>query len=144
MKRLNKQATRVFISLLEKLGNRPFIRLESTGFMPLTMEVINKFITTEAGEATLYSVCHYHEENGVSMRDPEMCFLTVDCREQPQDLTKILIIPQRFRQDSRGIDEEGINIENNIIISYWPGYQHDHCHFANQWLVNIQQQGFLQ
>lgn len=143
MKQLNNQSKKIFSLIMKKMEKRPYIRLESAEFMPITVEIVNRFITTEAGEAALYSITHYHEQNGVSLRDPQMCFLVIDCRIEPQEFNKLIVIPQMFRQDSRGIHDESINIENNIIVSYQPSIQHDQCLFANQWLQNIQQQGFL-
>jgi hypothetical protein len=143
MKKINQQATKVFSQILEKLGTRSHIKLESSGFMPLTVELLNRYITTAVGEGTLYSLCHYYELNGDLMRDPEMCFLVVDCRKEPTDYKNLHICPQMFQQDNRGMYEESMEIENNTVKAFWPGYQHQHCIFANFWLQNIQQQGFL-
>ncbi|MGN7820653.1 hypothetical protein HGH92_23520 [Chitinophaga varians] len=143
MKKISQQATEIFSQILEKLGTQSHVKLESSGFMPLTVEVLNRFITTAAGEGTIYSLCHYYEMNGDLMRDPEMCFLVVDCRKEPTDFKNLHVCPQMFQQDSFPLYEESIEIENNTVVAFWPGYQHQHCLFANQWLKNIQQQGFL-
>ncbi|MFY0256466.1 DUF6908 domain-containing protein [Chitinophaga sp. 30R24] len=143
MEKLNATSTRIFIRLMEKMGDKEQIRIESGGFMPLSMEIINKDIATPVGESTLYSVCHYYELNSDLMRDPEMCFVVVDLRTEPKDYKHLYIFPQLYRQDDMGIYQECVNIENNKMVSFIPGWQHQHCQFANIWLNNIRRQGFL-
>ncbi|MBS0027102.1 DUF6908 domain-containing protein [Chitinophaga hostae] len=143
MKKLNHQATKTFSEILKRLGTREYVKIETYQFMALTVEVLNTLITTECGEAKLVSLCHYHQEDGVSKRDPEMRFIVVDGRSDPKEIKKLVVIPQMFRQDNRGINQDSINLENDVIVSYWPDLQLDHTLCANQWLANIQKQGFL-
>jgi hypothetical protein len=43
-------------------------KLESGSFMPLTVE------TWQQGESTMVSMCHYGEQNGDLMKDPDILF----------------------------------------------------------------------
>ncbi|OJW01952.1 MAG: hypothetical protein BGO52_00265 [Sphingobacteriales bacterium 44-61] len=119
------------------------IQLTSEGYMPLTIERLTANIETGTGKGTLYSLCHYYEQNGDLMRDPEMCFIVVDNRSHPQEYEAIEIYPQLFRQDSSDQFDECIRIENNRVTSYIKVWQQGQCSVAAIWFKNLQQQGFL-
>lgn len=142
MKKLNEQATRIFCRLIKKLKGQQHIKLYSEGFMPLSMERLEENILTPDGVATTYSLCHYYELNGDLMRDPEMVFIIVDNRNDEKDIEAIHIYPQLYQLDSLGLYEESIRIEDGQIKSFIKTWQSGHCAFANQWLRNIQMQGF--
>ncbi|WP_438940036.1 DUF6908 domain-containing protein [Chitinophaga hostae] len=143
MKKINQQATQIFSQIIDKMGNRSHMKLESTGYMPLTVELLSQSIATAAGLGKLYSLCHYYKLNGDLMRDPEMCFLVVDNRTEPNDFKQLHICPQMLQDDNYGKYEESIELENNAVLAFWPAIQHKHCVFANFWLNNLQQQGFI-
>lgn len=112
--------------------------------MPLTVEQIGKGIATPWGEGKLYSLCHYYEQNGDLMQDPEMCFIVVDNRAaETGDIDFVGVYPYAFIQASLAIYQESANIENNKLTSFSRKQQADHTVFANQWLGNIDKQGFL-
>ncbi|HMF70425.1 MAG TPA: hypothetical protein VK616_03065 [Flavitalea sp.] len=144
MKKINEQATRIFCRLLQKLNGQQHLKIQSDGFMPLTIERLEENILTPFGVATVYSLCHYYEQNGDAIRDPEMCFLVIDNRKNFNDYPAIEIYPQMYQQDNLGLFEESIRIENSQIKSYIKVWRYSHCSFANIWLRNIVQQGFLQ
>jgi len=78
------------------------------------------------------------------MQDPEMCFVVVDNRtHQTTDLDFVSIHPYMFQQANMGICQQSIQMENNRLTKYNRKMQADHTIFANQWLYNIRQQGFL-
>lgn len=143
MQKLNHQATTIFFRLLKKLNEQQHMKLYSDGFMPLIMERIADNIITTFGDGRLYSLCHYYEQNGDLMRDPEMCFIVVDNRKEKNDFDAVGIYPQMYRLDSLGLDEESIIIENGKITNCIKIWQKGHCSFANIWLKNIREQGFL-
>lgn len=145
MKSLNKNATIVFGKLMDSLKGDQHRKIHNEPFMPLTIERGGKDITTPWGLANLYSLCHYYEQNGDLMADPEMCFVVVDEREDEflTDWDKLNIVPYLFKQDSLGIYEESIFIENKALTKYHSIKQKGHTEFADTWLLNIQQQGFL-
>lgn len=142
MKKLNEQATRIFCRLIKKLKDQQHIKLYLDGFMPLSMERLEENILTPDGVGTTYSLCYYYKLNGDLMRDPEMIFIVVDNRKDEKDIEAIHIYPQLYRLDSLGLYEESIRIENGQIKSFIKAWQSAHCAFANQWLRNIQRQGF--
>lgn len=144
MKKLNKQATAVFARLLDKLGDNTYLKLTAENFMPLTLEVIGTGIAFQDDTATLYSLTHYYELNGDLMRDPEMCFLVIDLGDVPPIGRALFVYPQYYQQDNLGIYEESIRITNNQVEFFKPHWQKDHAVFANSWLCNISQQGFLE
>lgn len=143
MKKLNPAATRIFCRLLERLNDQGYAKLHSEGCMPLTIERLEEGIRTPLGTVTLYSLCHYYEQNGDLMRDPEMCFLVVGNLASRRNGEPVAIYPQLYRQDSLGLEEESIRLENGQVTGYIKTWQQAHCVFANKWLANIKAQGFL-
>ena len=111
--------------------------------MPLTIEKLEENILTPWGVATTYSLSHSYLQNGDLMRDPEMVFILVDNRSDEKDFHGIGIYPQMYQQDNLGLYEESVTIENGQIKSFIKTWQHSHCNFANLWLKNIKQQGFV-
>ena len=56
--------------LAHLLGNDTAVRLTANGYMPLSAEHIG-----QSGDGNrLIAICHYREQNGDLMRDPEMVF----------------------------------------------------------------------
>ena len=75
METLNKFSTKIFCDLLERMQGKQHLKIMNEPFMPLTIEKIGEGIITPWGEGEQYSLCHYYEQNGDLMRDPEMCFV---------------------------------------------------------------------
>ncbi len=143
MEFLNLKSTIVFTKLVDTLNNGYRI-IENRPFMPLTIEQIGEQISTPWGIAKLYSFCHYYEQNGDLIQDPEMCFFMIDNRQGfTADFDKVRIAPYSFRQANVGIYEESVRMESNSLTKFHRPMQQSHTEFANQWLGNIQQQGFL-
>ncbi|MET4545657.1 hypothetical protein ABIE26_002975 [Pedobacter africanus] len=143
MKKLNKQATEVFAQLITGLKDG-YCKIENAFFMPLTIEKIGQAAITGLGNTDLYSLCHYYIQNGDLMQDPEMCFMVIDNRTETQtDLSLIKIIPYMYVLASIGVFEESVTLENNEVKNFNLKQQADHAKFANRWLINIKQQGFL-
>ena len=57
-------------SLLTLLGTDTAVRIRVEGYLPLSIESIG----TSAEGNRLIAICHYGEQNGDLMRDPEMVF----------------------------------------------------------------------
>lgn len=57
-------------ALTALLGADTAVRIRVDGYMPLSIEAIG----TSADGNRLISICHYGEQNGDLMRDPEMIF----------------------------------------------------------------------
>lgn len=143
MKKLNPNATRIFCHLLCKLGKHTGCNLASEGFMPLVIEQVGGTVQTPFGAGKLISISHYYQQNGDAMRDPEMCFIVVDNRKEEKQYDLVGVYPQLYRQESLGLYEEGICIESGRVTSHIPVWLAGHTSFANLWLQNIRQQGFL-
>lgn len=138
MKAINKNAQQVFNSLLQQLGNRDYLKLQSEGYMPLSFECIGETSCTH-GNAKMYSLMHTFTQNGDMMRDPEMCFFYFDAREK-----NILkgAYPYSYCLDPLCIYDESAEISNGEIYVLLHA-QRKHAQFANAWLNNIREQGFL-
>ena len=144
MEFLNQKATIVFIRLVESLGGGLHRKIENTPFMPLTIESIGENIDTPWGMASLYSLCHYCKQNGDLMQDPEMCFFIIDNRNGATlNNDNVKIAPYSFQQANMGIYEESVRMENAKLTEFNRNMQKDHTEFANMWLSNIEEQGFL-
>ena len=77
-------------------------------------------------------------------KDPEMCFIVVNnMQEQAKAYEMVKIIPYLFQQDNAGLFEESVIFTDNKTTKYSPKMNADHAAFANLWLGNIKNQGFL-
>jgi len=140
MERLNQKATKIFEQLLTKLLDKAYFKIVNDPFMPLSMERLNDGFPTPWGNTQQYSLCHYYEQNGDLMHDPEVCFLVADKQDSDQ-LCKVF--PFTFYQANVGIYQEPVSFMDGKIYRYDQRTQADITAFANQWLRNIQDQGFL-
>ena len=98
-------------------GEAYYMKLQAKGYEDLVVEAIG-------GEE--YSIAHYYDQNGDSMRDPEITF-TID-RESRS------IHPSSFLQDGIGVYYETAEAS--------PAMVRDLKGFMVQWFTNIKNQGF--
>ncbi len=78
------------------------------------------------------------------MQDPEMSFIMIDNRgEDAAAYEKVVVTPYMFQQANLGIYQESAIIENNQLTKFKRQQQADHTAFANGWLQNVKEQGFL-
>ncbi|MBE9598693.1 hypothetical protein [Pedobacter sp. MC2016-24] len=143
MKSLNLNSTKIFANLIEQLKGNDHIKIDNEPYMPLTIEKIGDNIITPTGTGMLYSLCHYYKENGDLMQDPEMCFIAVDQRDKPEAWADYHVFPYMFRQANIGFYQESILFADGKTHQINKAMQADHTAFANQWLENLQAQGFL-
>ncbi|HRB71477.1 MAG TPA: hypothetical protein PK776_06475 [Flavobacterium sp.] len=144
METLNTKSRTIFCALIERMGNLDYLRITNEPMMPLVIEYLNLTIATQFGKGKLYSLCHYFKQNGDLMQDPEMCFIVVDNRtDANSDIDLVSIIPYMFQQASGGIYQESIRFENFKIAEINDKMQLSHTIFADFWLLNIQQSGYL-
>ena len=86
-------------------------KLASTGFMDLTVE------TWQSGESTFVSMCHYGEQNGDLMKDPDVLF----------KLEQEIITYKEIQMDYTGYySEEHAEIKDFV---------------ENTWVSNLEMQG---
>ncbi len=106
------------------------IRIENQPYMRLVIE----YIGTGPRDLPLVSVCHYGEQNGDLMRDPDMTFeLAADGRW----------LPVSFRNDYVGKDEEAIWQDEKGTVLVRPRLVTELQSFARTWDKNIGEQGFV-
>lgn len=112
--------------------------------MPLTVECIGSAQLPEHGIAMLYSLCHYYEQNGDLMQDPEMCFAVVDTRRERDDPNSVQVFPYMYRQANLGVYEESIRYSDEGTLGLINAKQQaEHKAFADHWLDNLMDQGFI-
>ena len=139
------EASQIFDRLMHGMGSQKHLKIENKPFMPLTIEKIGNGIETPYGKGELYSLCHYYEEYGDLMQDPEMCFVVVDNRDGDTLIPELLVIlPYMFQQSGIGLYQESITIKDSRLNQFNRRLQAEHTSFANQWLRNIRSQGFLE
>lgn len=144
MKTLNKTASQILSRLIDAMNGKSHLKIENEPFMPLTIERIGEAINTLYGPGLPYSLCHYYEQNGDLIQDPEMCFVVVDSRHTTDtNLSAVAIIPYMFQQANLGIYGESAATEGNRLVLTDHKMQSDHRDFANGWLINIEAQGFI-
>jgi len=116
--------------ILNILGQPAHARIEAPGFMPLSIEKIGN------GPHNLpaISVCHYGEQNGDLMRDPEMCFeITPDGKFHPY----------YFRNDYTGTEQEVYFRTEDGREMIRPRLKRELSSFARHWSANLREQGFI-
>ena len=144
MKTLNQNSTAIFCRLMEMMNGNEHLKITNEPFMPLTIEKVGEDIITPMGVGCAYSLCHYYEQHGDLVQDPEMCFLIwFDRMEQTEGLPKVTIAPFMFQQGNLGIYQENIEFSNQIMGQVHTDMQTDHAEFADMWLGNIHLQGYL-
>ena len=116
---------------LRALRDSP-IKLESEGFMPLSIE----FIGHGPRDLPLVSVMHFYEQNGDLMRDPDMEF-EIDGQGKWH--------PVSYRQDSIGVMQEAVFVDDKTgRVMVRPKLVRDLRRFAATWSKNLDEQGFLE
>jgi len=99
-------------------------KLESKGWMPLTVET-----WMESGFLNV-SVCHYGEQNGDLMADPEMVFLLAYGQE----------VPVYFKNDYVGTEQVFSKVEDGKLFLKKRGVA-DLKSFSKTWASNLKAQG---
>ena len=126
----------IILDIIQKAGGwHPglHLRIDHAPYMPLVIEAM-----AESGPCGLpaLSVCHYGEQSGDSMRDPEMCFelgLAGDAS----------LNPFYWRNDYIGLEQW-----SRFLTSAGYGFHRElyqqHLSFARVWERNLRSQGFAE
>ena len=121
-------------SLLTLLGADTAVRIRVEGYMPLSIESIG----TSADGNRLISICHYSEQNGDLMRDPEMVFEIFTHGEASA------AEPLSFQNDYMGVFQEVYRYdESGKKTHVTTRLKAELKSFAKTWFTNLKDQGFL-
>ena len=109
------------------------LKIDNQPYMSLVIEAMD-----ESGPCGLpaISVCHYGEQNGDLMRDPEMCFELGLAGGAHLD-------PFYWRNDYLGVEQWSRFITGTDYAFYRELFQ-QHISFAKVWDRNLRSQGFAE
>jgi len=133
MRKLTQESKKVLDALTNDLQNPgDHKKIENGAYMPLSIEVIGSIY---GDEGKLISLCHYGEMKGDLMRDPEMCLIKFSGE----------YFPYYFRNDYVGVERQAVEFDNegNGIAKVDEREQRDQASFANTWMKNLKDQGFI-
>lgn len=127
---------KTLLATLQKAGGwRPslYIKIENPPYMPLVIETVDEF-----GPLGLpaISVCHYGEQNGDAMRDPEMCF-------ELGHAGGAHLIPYSWRNAYVAVEQVSRAIVNDHYAALLQ-LQEQHEKFARTWDNNLRLQGYAE
>ena len=110
------------------------VRITVDGYMPLSVEEIGM-----DGEGhRLVSLCHYGEQNGDLMRDPDIVFMFQYSPQGP------IAEPVSFRNDYVGLNQEVYRYDEHGKRTHLDPKLKLHLReFAQTWLANLKEQGFF-
>jgi len=131
MKQLNIESSKTMNKLVGMV-NDGYVKVDNTdgAFMSVSVEVI-----FEDSKFKIISLAHYFLQNGDLMADPEMCFLFSKAQG--------VYFPIYYKQDTMGVEEESVGMEDGEITCLNLTLQQEHTRFANMWLRNIKYQQSL-
>ncbi|HMR82568.1 MAG TPA: hypothetical protein PKE30_05535 [Niabella sp.] len=139
MTSINHRSLQVFNHLIKQLAHKEYIRFAATGIAPLSFECIGELYCMY-GHAKKYSLMQTFTQNGELMLHPEICFFHFVTNGQ-NDLTGVYAY--YYRLDLLGICQQSISISNKGDLEVQVCLQRQHTSFADNWLWNINEQGFL-
>jgi hypothetical protein len=127
---------KTLLAILQKAGGwRPslYVKIENPPYMPLVIEAMDEF-----GPLGLpaISVCHYGEQNGDAMRDPEMCF-EVDFAGGTE------LSAFYYRNDYVGVEQWSRTIVGGDYVLLVSLHQQQE-RYAKVWDNNLRLQGFVE
>ena len=106
------------------------VKIQNSPYMTLTVENIG---LGPRGLPAL-SICHYGEQNGDLMRDPEMCF-----EMEVVDGIATEFHPYYFRNDYAGFEQNAVEEKRIDTLMI-----HGQREFAEMWSRNLLAQGFIE
>jgi len=120
---------KTLLAILQKAGGwRPslYVKIENPPYLPLVIEAVD-----ESGPLGLpaISVCHYGEQHGDAMRDPEMCF-------ELGYAGGAHLIPYYWRNDYVAVEQVSRAIVNDHYVALLQ-LQEQHERFARTWDNNL-------
>ena len=120
--------------LAQLLATDTAVRIRVDGYMPLSIEAIG----TSADGNRLISLCHYGEQNGDLMRDPEMVFELFTHGEASA------AEPLSFQNDYMGLFQEVYRYDDTGKKTHVKTrLKAELKSFARTWFTNLKDHGFL-
>lgn len=117
--------------ILAMFPGQDCVKIKSEGFMDLVIERIGK----GPNGLPAVSVCHYGEQNGDLMRDPEMCF----------EVSPLGWFAYYFRNDYAGLEQEVyVCNDEGKPTHVKPLLKKDLQAFSRIWSKNLREQGFIE
>lgn len=135
---ITQKSAETLIKLIDRLNENVRSRKisNSSSFMPVSVEFLNSI-----KEGDLISVCHYFEQNGDLMRDPEVVFLRTEQLNTFNGKSVPYFFPTTFQQDNLGIYQELVTFDDEGNFSGLALSQQTQCaKFCNTWMENIRMQ----
>ena len=114
--------------ILDKLWN---LAEQNNGYYKLNNEPTYIPLTIEILDNRQVSLCHYGEQNGDLMRDPEMVFWKDDKGDY---------YPFYYRNNYVGYEEISGQIVENMLVVEDIKRQESQAKFADIWMKNIKEQ----
>ena len=114
------------------------ITIENAPYMKLCIEYIGQ----GPRSLPMVSVCHYGEQTGDLMRDPDMCF-EVGTYAGPTQKLNGAWYPISYRNDYMNINQAACFTDEFGKVQIRPRLVKQLTTFSNKWDRNIKQQGFL-
>lgn len=120
--------------LNQLLNGARAVRITVPGYMPLSVEEIGP-----SGDGhRVVSLCHYGEQNGDLMRDPDIVFLFHNLPDA------MAAEPVSFRNDYLGIVQDVYRYdETGRRTHVVPSLNQELKDFAESWFANLKDQGFF-
>lgn len=116
------------------LGGATAIRITVPSYMPLSVEEIG----IDGEGHRLVSLCHYGEQNGDLMRDPDIVFIFQDAPNGS------IAEPVSFRNDYLGLDQEVYRYDERGKRTHLDTKLTSQLReFAQIWFANLNEQGFF-
>ncbi|MGM9475277.1 DUF6908 domain-containing protein [Pedobacter sp. GSP4] len=145
MKTLDLNNTKIFCQLIEKMKGAAHLKIANEPYMALSIERLAEGVgIAKYNNGYVYSLAHYYALNGDLMSDPEMTFIVVTGEAGIASPETVKVIPCSFTQSDMGVYEESVRFSSETATDYDADMQTDHTEFANVWLGNINDQGFLE
>ena len=125
------------LDMLQKAGGwHPglYLKINHQPYMELVIEAMG-----ESGPMGLpaLSVCHYGQQNGDAMRDPEMCFELSFAGGEAN------LNPFYWRNDYVAVEQWSRFVREGDYVAHRELYQ-EHLSFAKVWDRNLRSQGFAE
>jgi len=116
-----------------KSNEHKHYRLKAPGYMDLIVEIWKE------GNDTMMSVCHYYEQNGDLMKDPEIMYKLIEYENDDKNL--VWEDAQWIQQDPVGVFRQVyVKKDGKTFVNRKP--KEELRDFSKMWANNIKNQGF--